>query len=336
MPVADRAPVLVGGFLAGVLVIWIGADALSGGAMVLRYVAVLLGTAVAYASFRGLLRRRWGTRIEAGLVLAVAWLAAIVVGAALVELLPLREYRDLTGALDQPVRERPDLFSVHPLGTSGQALDLLGGVLKGARTSLIIGLGAVAIGSVVGGVVGTIAGYFRGRVEAVVGFVADTMLAFPPLILLIALATLVEQNAVTVALELAVLGIPTYIRLARANTLALAEREFVTAARAMGARPSRVIARELGPNVVLPLLSYSFVIVAVLIVAEASLSFLNVGIQPPEPTWGNMIRSGFDADWRRHPHLVFVPGAVMFATVFAINRVGDALRDRWDTRESTI
>lgn len=336
MAVADRLGVLAARVGLGVAAVWLGADGVLGAPMVVRWLLVLAGMAVAFGGIGGVIRRRWGADTDTGLVLAVVWLGLVVAGAALVEVLPLGEYRDLTAALDQPVRARPDLFSAHPLGTSAQALDLLGGVLKGARTSLVIGLGAVAIGSVVGGTIGIVAGYFRGRVEAAIGFVADTMLAFPPLILLIALATLVEQNAVTVALELAVLGIPTYIRLARANTLSLAEQEFVTAARAMGAKPGRVIARELSPNVALPLLSYSFIIVAVLIVAEASLSFLNVGIQPPEPTWGNMIRAGFDADWRRHPHLVFVPGAVMFATVFAINRVGDALRSRWDTREATI
>ena len=105
----------------------------------------------------------------------------------------------------------------------------------------------------------------------------------------------------------------------------------------MGSDNRRVIFRELLPNVALPLVSYAFLVTAVLIVAEASLSFLGVGIQPPEPTWGNMIKLGQDGfNLRDHPHLVFVPGIVMFMTVFALNRVGDKARERWDPREAQI
>ena len=161
------------------------------------------------------------------------------------------------------------------------------------------------------------------------------MLAFPPLILLVAMATVFTQNQWTMALELSLLGIPTYIRLARANTLTFAQREFVLAAKAMGSGDRRVIFRELLPNVALPMVSYAFLVTAVLIVAEASLSFLGVGIQPPEPTWGNMIEAGQES-YQDHPHLVFVPGIVMFMTVFALNRVGDKARERWDPREAQI
>ena len=124
-------------------------------------------------------------------------------------------------------------------------------------------------------------------------------------------------------------------RLARANTLTFAQREFVLAARSMGATNRRIIFRELVPNVVRPMLSYGFLIIAVLIVAEASLSFLGVGIQRPTPSWGNMIAANqekFDED----PHLVFVPGAVMFLTVFAINRIGEKARQLWDPRQGSI
>ena len=137
------------------------------------------------------------------------------------------------------------------------------------------------------------------------------------------------------ALALAAIGIPTYVRLARANTMVFAEREFVLAARSLGSRDRRVIFRELVPNVALPILSYAFIIIAVLIVAEASLSFLGLGIQRPDPTWGNMIAAGQD-DFDKHPHLVFAPGITMFLTVFSLNRVGEKARQIWDPRESTL
>ena len=135
--------------------------------------------------------------------------------------LPLNESKLVKNTIGGSVRLRPDLFSEHPLGTNSQALDILGGVMWGARTSLIISLGAVAIGLLIGGVIGISAGYFRGTLDSGVGILADSLLAFPPLILLVAMATVFEQNQWTMALELSLLGIPTYIRLARANTLNL-------------------------------------------------------------------------------------------------------------------
>ena len=153
--------------------------------------------------------------------------------------------------------------------------------------------------------------------------------------MLLALATVLEPNPNNMALALAALGIPTYIRLSRANTLVFVQREFVLAAKSMGARRSRIIFKELVPNVALPLVSYAFIIVAVLIVAEASLSFLGLGIQRPEPTWGNMIAAGQN-DFDRHPHLVFLPGIVMFLTVFSLNRVGEQARQLWDPRASNL
>jgi peptide/nickel transport system permease protein len=114
-----------------------------------------------------------------------------------------------------------------------------------------------------------------------------------------------------------------------------AQREFVLAARALGGRNRRIIFRELLPNVALPLVSYGFIVVAALIVAEASLSFLGLSIQRPTPTWGNMIAAG-QADFDKHPHLVFIPGTVLFITVFALNKVGDKARRLWDPRKSSL
>jgi peptide/nickel transport system permease protein len=295
-----------------------------------QWVCALVGVVAFAAGFEALGCVLRGPDFDAGLWLAIFWIGLVVVAAVFADLLPVAESRDASKALTEPILRRPDLFSRHPFGTDRQGLDILGGVIYGARISLEVSLGAVAIGVTIGGITGVVAGFFRGRTDFVASFVADSVLAFPPLILLLAVVAAVRPNARNIAFALAVITIPTLIRLARANTLALAQREFVLSARAMGATSRRIVLRELVPNVVRPLLSYGFLIVAVLIVAEASLSFLGVGIQRPTPTWGNMIAAGQE-NFEEDPHLVFMPGMVMFATVFAINRVSDRARRLWDS-----
>ena len=180
-----------------------------------------------------------------------------------------------------------------------------------------------------------IAGYFRGKPDGFIGLLTDAMLAFPALILLLAVVSALAPTVTTISLVLALLTVPAYMRLSRANTLAYAQREFVLAARSLGASHWRIIFRELAPNVVRPLLAYGSIIIAVLIVAEASLSYLGVGIQPPTPTWGNMISSG-QTELETTPHLIFVPGTAMFLTVLALNRIGDWARAKWDPRQSNL
>lgn len=319
----------------GVALIFVATQVMNDFTAEIRVTLVLAGIVGAYFGLDALCQRRWGASFDTSAWLSGFWLILIGLSAVTVQWLPLPESKLVKNSFGEGLRLRPDFFSRHPLGTNSQELDLLGGVMWGARTSLIISLGAVAIGLLIGGIIGIAAGYFRGTLDSGVGIMADSMLAFPPLILLVAMATVFEQNQWTMALELSLLGIPTYIRLARANSLTFAQREFVLAARAMGSGNRRIIFRELMPNVALPLVSYAFLVTAVLIVAEASLSFLGVGIQPPEPTWGNMIEAGQES-YQDHPHLVFVPGIVMFMTVFALNRVGDKARERWDPRDAQI
>ncbi len=319
----------------GIASIFVGTMVLNDVTAEIRVFLVLAGIVGGYFGLDALCQRRWGSSFDTSAWLSGFWLVLIGLSAITVAWLPMPESKLVKNSFGEGLRLRPDLFSRHPLGTNSQELDILGGVMWGARTSLIISLGAVAIGLLIGGIIGVTAGYFRGTLDSGVGILADSLLAFPPLILLVAMATVFTQNQWTMALELSLLGIPTYIRLARANTLTFAQREFVLAAKAMGSGDKRVIFRELMPNVALPMVSYAFLVTAVLIVAEASLSFLGVGIQPPEPTWGNMIEAGQE-NYKDHPHLVFVPGIVMFMTVFALNRVGDKARERWDPREAQI
>jgi peptide/nickel transport system permease protein len=264
-------------------------------------------------------RHGWSVRLATG------WLIILTLGSVFAGLLPLAEARDPSKALKEPTLATPNIFSRHPLGTDRQGLDILGQVLYGARISLIVGFGAALIGILIGGAIGMIAGYFAGRVGAVIRFITDWMLVFPPLIFLLGLVAVLKPSTPNVVLALGILAIPTYIRLARANTLSVMRREYVLAARALGTKDSAILRREILPNVALPLVSYTFIIIPTLIVAEASLSFLGLGIKRPQPTWGNMIAAG-QSIFERSPHVIYVPGLALVLTVFALNVVGERIR----------
>jgi peptide/nickel transport system permease protein len=330
-----RLLVGIGAIVAGVVLVVVGTMILQDVTAVVRVGLTLAGFGLVYLGADRLGRFFFGEEFETALWFSAFWLGLIGLAAILADLLPLAESRDVSKTLTTPTLLRPDLFSEHPLGTDRQGLDILGGVVYGARVSLIVSLGAVVIGMMVGGVIGIAAGYYRGKTEGFVNLLADSMLAFPPLILLLGMVAVLEPSVRNVTVALGVLGIPTYIRLSRANTMVFAQREFVLAARGLGARNRRIIFRELLPNVALPIVSYGFIVVGALIVAEASLSFLGLSIRRPNPTWGNMIAAG-QTDFDRHPHLVFAPGIVLFLTVFALNRVGDKARKLWDPRQSRL
>jgi peptide/nickel transport system permease protein len=284
-----------------------------------------------------------GEQFDTGLNLCFLWLFLIVFGAIFAVLLPLAEHQDTTKTISVPGNARPDLFSSHPLGTNNFSLDLLARSVYGARVSLLTATFAVMLSLIIGGTIGMLAGYFRGWLDVVVGLLTDSVLAFPALILLIAIITVLGrpehmgEAIVKVGVGLAIVSIPTMTRLSRANTLVFAQREFVLSARSMGAKNFRIIFREIMPNVALPLLSYAFIVIAVLIVAEGSLSFLGLGLKPPKPTWGNMIAEGQQANvLKQYPHIPMVPGVVMFLTVYSFNRVGEWARSKWDPREAKV
>lgn len=254
------------------------------------------------------------------------WLGLLILAAILAPLLPIAPFDAAAG----PPRESLQLGSIDLLlGTDQLGRSLLSRIVNGAQVSLVVGAVAGLVGAVVGGVLGMVAGYLGGRVDSVIRLLADAMLAFPPLILLLALAAVLTPSVSTILIGLSLLVIPTFIRLARANTLAWASREFVTAARNVGAGSGRILFREILPNLLPTLGAYLPIVMAALIVAEGSLSFLGMGIPPPTPSWGGMISDGKDSIGD-YPHMVFVPSFFIFCTVFALNQAGDHLRRRFD------
>ena len=286
--------------------------------------------------FSGTGRLLWGWRghkVDLLTWFAVGWLVLLTLLAVLVPWLPLPEGRNATAALTEPTYLEPLKYGDHLLGTNAAGLDLLTRALTGARTSMIVSLTAVTIGVVVGGAIGIVAGYYRKGVDRTIGILTNAVLAVPPLILLVALAAILEPNVRNMAFGLALLTIPSMVRIARASTISFAQREFVLAARAMGANRLRIMTRDLVPNVALPLMSMAVVSISALIVAESSLSFLGLGIPQPEPTWGNMISEAQAGNTMEdYPFVLVVPGTFLFLTVFAFNLLGEKAQRRWDPR----
>lgn len=226
----------------------------------------------------------------------------------------------------------------HWLGGDGIGRDIFSRVLYGGRTSLLIGVSVTVLGFLIGGFFGLTSGYFRGRYEKVVVACIDIMLAFPALVLALALVAVLANGRPSVAVvieSLSILAIAPLARITRAATLTYSQREFVVAARAMGAKNSRIIIREVLPNVIPAMISFALVVVGIVIVAEGALSFLAVGIPERIPSWGSMIALGRD-DLEHYPQISLIPAAVMFVTILTLNFVGDSLRARFEVKEGAL
>ncbi len=211
------------------------------------------------------------------------------------------------------------------LGTDGMGRDILSRIVYGARISLSIGLAAPLIGFLVGGLLGCAAGFHRRGLEFVIVAAMDIVLAFPGLLLVMAVSFFMGPSLATLIVSFAILSIPAFCRVARARALSLGNLEFVQAARLTGASNFSILMREIIPNVALPLAIYALLVVAFMIMAEGSLSFLGLGVPAPAPSWGRMIAEGRDV-LDQHPHVSLIPAAILFLTVLAFNLIGDHLR----------
>ena len=270
---------------------------------------------------------------------AIAWLAFVTLAAVLAPVLPLDDPNENVAAI---VNQGPGTDG-HVLGGDALGRDLLSRMVWGGRASLLLGVASVSIGMVVGGLLGLLAGYFRGRVDTVLAGAFDVLLSFPQLILAVTLVTVFAsgqgvsstRRMVVLVLALGLVSVPVLGRIARANALAWSQREFVTAARAMGARNRSIMFGEVLPNVLPAMFSIALLGIAVVIVVEGGLSLLGVGVQLPTPSWGNVLAEG-RSELRQAPHIVMVPTVVIFLTVLSLNYLGDVVRARFDVRESAL
>jgi len=222
----------------------------------------------------------------------------------------------------------------HPFGLDELGRDILARVLAGARISFLVGFTVVLVSALVGTMLGAVAGYFGGRIDDVVSRVIDTLLAFPGLLLAIALVAVLGPSLVNVLFALTIIGWVGYARLVRGQVLRAREFEYVQAARALGASTTRILLKHVIPTALPAVLVQGTLGMAGAIIGEASLSFLGLGVQPPTPSWGTMLNGG-----RAHildaPHLTLFPGLAIALLVLGLNFLGDGLRDRIDPRSTT-
>ena len=269
-------------------------------------------------------------RLGVGFWLAVVWLAVIALVALFAPLLPIA---DPTKVGFRGPRESPSLDAW--FGTDALGRDVFSRTLHGGRISLAVGGFAIVFGMVVGGGLGVLAGYFRGRLDQAVGFVFFVLLSFPALVLAILITATLERSLLVVSLTIGILSVAPVGLLSRASTLVYAEREFVSAARVLGARHGRIIVRELLPNVVIPMGALTLLGMAIAVVAEGSLAFLGLSVAGDDAiSWGKMIVDGAGLrDLQNATHVAMLPIVVMFVTVLSLNFAGDRIRQYFDVRE---
>jgi peptide/nickel transport system permease protein len=277
----------------------------------------------ARASWRGLVRLFNANKTSwVGLVL----FAAVIFIALAAPLLATHD------PIDQDVaRQLVGPSSAHIFGTDEYGRDTWSRLVYGARISLWIGIASTVIAMIIGSAIGLIAGWYGGRIDAVVMQIMDALLAFPALILGLIVVAMLGPSTGNIILAIALTSIPPFARIARAPTITLKEREFVEACRALGYSDARILIVHILPNMLAEILVMGSLWTANAIRTEASLAFIGLGIKPPTPTWGGMIRSGFenilDSAW-----LAVVPSVAILLVIFALNLLGDGLRDAVDPK----
>jgi ABC-type dipeptide/oligopeptide/nickel transport system permease subunit len=254
-------------------------------------------------------------------------------------LAPYSPYQPLIGIESVGKREAPCIHLLgcprdqpqHIMGTDGNVRDEFSRLLYGARLSLMIGMTTVSFAIIIGTVLGALGGYSGGWVDNIIMRVMDVLLAFPSLLLAIAIVTVLGPGLQNALIAIGIVSIPAYARVVRASVLSVREMDFVSATRAMGGNTNQILFQRILPNALTPLIVQGTLGIATAILDAAALSFLGLGAQPPTPEWGAMLGSERNQVFTA-PHLVFYPGLAIMVTVLSFNLLGDGLRDALDPR----
>lgn len=281
-------------------------------------------------------------RLSVGAWLALAWMVFIVGVALLAPILPLKDPEAQNVSIARQGIGKAGAI----LGGDSNGRDMLSRLAWGARSSLTVAVGAILLGFIVGGTLGLVTGYYRGKTDTVISVIFDTLVSIPAILIAATMVVTLSpastkgggthlSRQLVLILAIGVVAVPLLGRITRASTLAWSEREFVLAARAQGSKNRRIIFREVLPNVLPAMFSIALLGIAVAIVAEAGLAVLGVGVNPPTPSWGNMIALE-RGSLAQYPYMVFLPAAMIFFTVLALNYLGDVVRARFDVREGGL
>lgn len=267
-------------------------------------------------------------RIGGGVLVWCSWILAIAY--VLMALFPQLWYAydpfemDASQALQGP-------SMTHIFGTDEYGRDIYSRIIDGARDTIIIGIGSAAVALIIGVPLGLLAGYFRGRTDGVVSILVDGMLSFPSMLLAILIVAAWKPSAWTLILVIALVNFPRFTMIVRSNVLSLREREYIMAAKLSGLSHMRIMFGEILPNCVTPIIVQASLLVGNAIIIETGLSYLGLGLQPPDPSWGGMLTAAqnymFDAPWYS-----IAPGLTILLAVFSVNVLGDHLRDKLDIR----
>jgi peptide/nickel transport system permease protein len=265
--------------------------------------------------------------------ICVGWIALNIVLALTAGLLPLPN--PTLGNYNGPQNAGPGWG--HLLGTDDLYRDILSRLIYGSRVSLVVGFLGAAIGMILGGVPAMISAYRRGRIDTALNTGSYVVLAFPALVAVIAIVSFWGHNLWKITLIIGIFGAPLIFRVVRASTLSYATRDFVLAAKSLGASDTRILARELLPNIAPTIVSFSLIAVATIIVLEGTLAFLGLSVQPPTPSWGNMLYEGSTllsgSKGQTNTWLLIFPAAAMFLLLISLNVIADKLRAYFDVSE---